>query len=325
MTFPSCNVNEEVIDLYLLDLSGSCDSYTSLYLIMRIEELPNELLSLVLEWLARADLRTLLRCRQASKRFRLLVADCLFGPTKEKIVRSNGQVQPLLMAHFQFLFRSGDCFTPTERAEMFYLTLEGDCTRPFKRLPWAQDPKKRQAFLRPRASWRDLGVSFGCGMPVTQLEIVKTYSSEEFNEEGRDHVQYMQVDLEVSSTTGHLTMGLLYDLLLCHGAVGCADAITFGTQETGSWELFLGKRLRSADTLFEYECFIASDEVLVDSSIAAGSSAILFVQGGSTDASDDDRGGNDGYVDEWEPTLLGPRPSLLPWQGPKNRIIQDDN
>lgn len=285
---------------------------------MYLTDIPTEILLVILEWLARVDLPAFLRCQATSKKLRLLVRDCIYGPVGDKAILTADQpVQPLLMRKFGPLFRSRDCFTALERGTRHFLTLEGDCTRPFKRLPWAKDIDRREAYARPDASWRDLGVSFGCRMPITQLDIVKSYSSEELNEEGRDHVQYMQADLAASSSTGALTMGLLYDLLLCGGPVGDGGAVTFGARETGSWELLLGRRLRSADVLFEYECFIAGDEDLVDSGRDAAQAAVLYVQGGTVDLFDQDRLAGVGDASDWEPEMLGPTPKLLPWQGPE--------
>lgn len=197
----------------------------------------------------------------------------------------------------------------------WFLSLNGDATRPFRRLPWASprsgndDPALRDVYLRPGASWRDLSVTFACGPPITRLEIVKSYSSEDFNEDGRDHVQHLLVDLSTSSG-GFLTMGLLYDLLLCGGAVGDDSAATFGC-ETGAWDLLLGRRLRSYDLLVEYECFIPDDEELVDSGPGAEGSAILYVRGGTVEVDDQDRRFEEPEDDdEWVPRMLGDMPRI---------------
>lgn len=188
--------------------------------------------------------------------------------------------------------------------------------------------QRREAYLRPGASWRGISVTFARGPPITRLEVVKSYSSEDFNEEGRDHVEHLLVDLPSSSSSadnggsGFLTMGLLYDLLLTHGAVGDASAATFGS-ETGAWDLLLGRRLRSYALLVEYECFIPDDEELVDLCPEAEGSAILYVRGGTTveagGGGDQDRRfeGDEGEDDDvdggpWVPEMLGERPRIRP-------------
>lgn len=204
----------------------------------------------------------------------------------------------------------------------WFLSLNGGVTRPFRRLPWAAPAPRcengnycstvlvRDAYLRPGASWRDLSVTFACGPPITRLEIVKSYSSEDLNEDGRDHVQHLLVDLS-NSGGGFLTMGLLYDLLLCGGAVGDDSAATFGC-ETGAWDLLLGRRLRSYDLLVEYECFIPDDEELVDFGPEAEGSAILCVRGGTVEVDDQDRRFEEPEDDdvEWVPQMLGDMPRI---------------
>lgn len=226
--------------------------------------------------------------------------------------------------------------------------------KPFRRLPWAAggdgdedgdgdggssfSPRRREVYLRPGASWRGISVTLARGPPITRLEIVKSYSSEDLNEEGRDHVEHLLVDLSPSSPptpatsssssggdsndngSGFLTMGLLYDLLLTHGGVGDSSAATFGA-ETGAWDLLLGRRLRSYALLVEYECFIPDDEELVDLCPEAEGSAILYVRGGTTveladqdrrfegDDDEDDDGGGAG---RWVPEMLGARPKIRP-------------
>lgn len=297
---------------------------------MLLLELPTETLLVVLEFVAGIDLPAFLRCQATSKKLHLLVHDILSSPRSpaarasgldaNKTASSPVQLQPLFVREFGPLFRSADCFTPSEREDMFFLTLEGDYTRPFKRLSWAKDVISREIFLRNEASWRNLSVTFGRGPPITQLDIVKSYSSEIFNEDGRDHIQYLQVDLAASTENGCLTMGLLYDLVLCGGWVGDNDMVTFGG-ETGSWELLLGRKLRSYDVLFEYECFIANDEDLVDRGPDAAQTAILYVQGGTVDGCDEDRLTGADDANDWEPEMLGQPPKLLPWQGPEPRRL----
>lgn len=235
-------------------------------------------------------------------------------------------VNYVLVRDFGHLFKSATCFTDAEhRRTRWFLSLEGDVARPFRRLPWAAAERGgggdedgdgeagnlREVYLRPGASWRDISVTFARASPITRLEIIKSYSSEDLNEEGRDHVQYLLVDL--SGGGGFLTMGLLYDLLLCGGEVGDDSAATFGG-ETGAWDLLLGRRLRSHDLLVEYECFIHNDEELVDSGPEAEGSAILYVRGGSVDVGDQDRRFSAFEDDEigWVPEILGERPRIQP-------------
>ncbi|KAK7697884.1 hypothetical protein SLS64_013137, partial [Diaporthe eres] len=233
-------------------------------------------------------------------------------------------VSPVLARAFAPLLSSAACFNPAERASMrWFLSLNGDVARPFRRLPWAaagggsDEVRKalRDACLRPGASWRGLSVTFARGPPVTRLEVVKSYSSEDLNEDGRDHVQHLLVDLSASG--GFLTMGLLYDLLLCGGGVGDGSAATFGG-ETGAWDLLLGRRLRSYDLLVEYECFIPDDEELVDSGPGAEGSAILYVRGGTVEVDDQDRRFREPEDDDsgWVPEMLGDRPRIRLANGP---------
>lgn len=247
-------------------------------------------------------------------------------------------MNPVLAFAFAPLFSSSACFTPEERRRArWFLSLNGDLGKPFRRLPWAAGRdrdgdvngdggiipclrQRREAYLRPGASWRGISITFARGPPITRLEIVKSYSSEGFNEAGRDHVEHLLVDLTPPSSSpssadsggsGFLTMGLLYDLLLTHGAVGDESAATFG-DDTGAWDLLLGRRLRSYELLVEYECFIPDDEELVDLCPEADGAAILYVRGGSTVEVDDQdrRFAGDGHEDDegegrWVPAMLG--------------------
>lgn len=210
---------------------------------------------------------------------------------------------------------------------MRVLTLDGDYNRPFRRLLWSKGTTRRECYLRAEASWRQLSITCGGGPPITHLDIVKSYSSEDFNEDGRDHIQYLQADFG-AYTPDHIvhpmTMGDLYNLLLCGGRVGDAGAVTFG-DETGSWELLVGSRLRSYDTLFEYECFIPSDDALVDRGPEADQSAILYVRGGTVELDDQDRRfaePEDEGSGGWTPEIFGQTPKLLPWQGPEPNIFR---
>lgn len=233
---------------------------------------------------------------------------------------SSTSVSPVLLHDFGPLFSSAACFTRAERSRMrWFLSLNGDVARPFRRLPWAcggdggddgGGTALRDAYLRPDASWRGLSVTLARGPPITRLEVVKSYSSEDLSEDGRDHVQHLLVDLSASGG-GFLTMGLLWDLLLCGGAVGDGTAATFGG-DTGAWDLLLGRRLRSYGLLVEYECFIPDDEELVDSGPGAEGSAILYVRGGTVEVDDQDRRFEEPDDDDvgWVPEMLGDVPRI---------------
>lgn len=297
-----------------------------------LTDLPAEILLPVLFHLSRISLPAFLASQATCKVFRLLAQDIISRPPapilswpettglpgEEEEEEEEDFIEdpcytwahPLLLERFGPLFHSAHCFTREERDSVrWFLTLDGDVARPFRRLPWAgAGAQAREVYLRPGASWRHLSVTFGLGPPVTRVEVVKSYSSEDFNEDGRDHVQYLLADLPRG---GFLTMGLLYDLLLCGGAVGDERAVTFG-DETGSWELLLGRRLRSYELLVEYECFIADDEDLVDMGPEAAQSAILYVRGGTVGGHDQDRRFaelEDEEV-EWVPEVLGDMPSV---------------
>lgn len=233
------------------------------------------------------------------------------------------QVHPLLAGPFGGLLTgpATGCLTPAEVAASIWPTLNGDEALPFRRLPWAAaaagDADRRAAFLRPGASWRALSVTLpgggggdsrgggaGGGGLITRLEVVRSYQTER-----DDEVSCRVVDLSFSSSSSssssspggvgrsgggggggdrcccYLTMGLLYDLLL-------SPDTHFG-RETGDWELFLGRRLRSHLLLQEYECFIPGDADLVAD---APGCAILYVQGATMvewDGEEDEEDGED--------------------------------
>ncbi|RYP03096.1 hypothetical protein DL764_005379 [Monosporascus ibericus] len=271
----------------------------------KLRDLPTELLILVLEWLGKIDLQSLIVSQLTSKQFHAAVQDVLTDAQnrdlrQDPLSEEKPAVHPLWASKFGALFNSADCFTEADRRELRYLTLDGDFTLPFRRLPWARAGLGRAAYLRPEASWRSLSLTFGQA-PITQLDLVKNYSYGG----GGDSVEYYQVDVPSSG----LTMGLFYDVLLCERA-------NYGN-ETGAWELLLGKRLRSYDVLFEYECFITDDPDLVEAGEEARQAAILYVRGGSTDEVDPlkhDRG-------TWIPHIIGKEPpKLFPWQGPEPDI-----
>lgn len=288
-----------------------------------LTDLPAEILLPVLVHLSTIDLPTFLQSQATCRVFRLLAQDVLSRPPppiwlavlteeEKEFMGHFCSPHPLLARDFRPLLSSANCFTQAEREGVrWFLTLNGDVTRPFRRLTWARDPGACERYLRPGASWQRLSVTFGFGPPVTRVEIVKNYSSEDLSsEDGRDHVQYLQADIPAG---GFLTMGMLYDLLLCGGAVGDERAATLG-RETGSWELILGARLRSYDLLLEYECFIMDDEDLVDDGPDAAQSAILLVRGGTVEGADQDRrfGELEDDAVEWVPQMLGDVPQIRP-------------
>ncbi|OTA56518.1 hypothetical protein K449DRAFT_387556 [Hypoxylon sp. EC38] len=267
-------------------------------------DLPNEILIAILEIVATLDLQSLITSQLTNRRFRALVQDAIKNVqniTAFKYEEGCGQAQihPLWKAKFKGLFNTADCFTVEERRRMAYLTLSGDYTLPFRRLPWAESDEKRKAYLHPKASWRDISLTFGRA-PITHLDVVKSYSAPE-----GDSIDYYQVELPPSG----MTMGLFYDVLLC-------DKTTY-RRETGSWELIVGRRLRSYDVLSEYECFIPDDRDLVDWGEEARQAAVLYVRGGpvshhSTTCQDEE--------DYWVGSSQN-KQRLLPWQGPIQNFI----
>lgn len=292
-----------------------------------LTDLPPEILLSILIHLSISDLATFLASQATCRTFQLLARDVLSRPptpswpvtpppTDEDRVagpRSCRLPHPVVAQKFSPLLSSADCFTKAERETVrWFLSLGGDVTLPFRRLPWARGgggAHLRERYLRPGASWQGLSVTFGLGPPVTRVEIVKNYSSsDDLNEDGRDHVQFLQVDIPAG---GFLTVGLLYNLLLCGGAAGDERAATLG-HETGSWELLLGRRLRSRELLLEYECFVVGDEDLVDDGPDAAQSAILLVRGGTVEGADQDRRFAELEEDvvEWVPEILGDAPKI---------------
>lgn len=225
-------------------------------------------------------------------------------------------LHPFLQTRFAPLFNTTDTFTADERARnvYYYLSLEGDYTLPFRRLPWAQNEAEREVYVRPEASWRRLPL-LDDG-PITHLEIVKNYTTQT-----SDKVEYMQVELPCPSAgssssmtaaaaAGQLTMGMFYDLLLSKQA-------TYGW-ETGSWELHLGTRLRNVDLLYKYECYVHNDPELLG--LDAPHCVVLNVLGGSG-CDQEFLGVN--WETCWRPRL-GPNPPIcLPWQGPLKQRIEE--
>ncbi|RYO94311.1 hypothetical protein DL766_005149 [Monosporascus sp. MC13-8B] len=290
----------------------------------KLRDVPTELLILVLEWLEKIDLQSLIVSQLTSKQFHAVVQDVLANAQNRSLRQDSlsGEkpaVHPLWASIFKGLFNSADCFTEADRRELRfltldelrelgYLTLHGDFTLPFRRLPWARTGLGQAAYLRPEASWRSLSLTFGQA-PITQLDLVKGYyygnSFDDFHGDRCDFREYYQVDVPSSS----LTMGLFYDVLLCEGA-------SYGN-ETLAWELLLGKRLRSYDELFEYERFMTDDPDLVEAGEKARQAAILYVRGGSIDEVDRLKPESG----TWIPRIIGKKtPKLCSWQGPEADI-----
>ncbi|KAI0900041.1 hypothetical protein F4806DRAFT_454850 [Annulohypoxylon nitens] len=265
--------------------------------------LPNEVLITILELVAATDLQSLILLQLTNRRLNALVQDVIrntqnFSTPSFRNPFQETQIHPFIKTKFKGLFNTADCFTSEEKARVAYLTLNGDFTLPFRRLPWAQDETKSKAYLRPEASWRNISLTFGRA-PITHLDIIKSYSAME-----GDSVDYYQLELPPSG----LTMGLFYDVLLC-------DTATY-RRETGSWGLLVEKRLRSYDVLSEYECFIPDDRDLVDYGEEARQAAVLYVRGGPVSrniASETDE-------DYWIASSQN-KQRLLPWQGPTQNFI----
>ncbi|KAI8630990.1 hypothetical protein F5Y19DRAFT_42236 [Xylariaceae sp. FL1651] len=273
-----------------------------------LHSLPTETLVLILQFLGVIDLQSTLIAQRVSRRFRGIIQDAVLyhyphylskagiAGTTETVIEIGTKINPLWQYKFKSLFNSADCFTPSERARYWVLTLDGDATLPFRRLPWAaaSDPLCREAFLRPEASWRGLSCTFGSSPPIRCLDIVKS-----FDTDTGTPVTYSQVELPASG----LTMGLLYDILLC-------EETLYGP-ETGSWELLVGKSLKSFDVLYRWGCFIIDQPGESHLVCEVEGGAILYVRGG---------GGCSKTVlgkQEWIPKRLeGTRPRFLPWQGP---------
>ncbi|KAI0172225.1 hypothetical protein GGR52DRAFT_459594 [Hypoxylon sp. FL1284] len=269
-----------------------------------LSRLPNEILIAILEELAAVDLQSLIASQRASKRFQALVQDVLYNvQNKSAATREEDdnfeemRIHPLWKSNFKGLFNTAECFTASEKKRRPFLTLDGDYMLPFRRLPWARSPSEYTAYTRPEASWHDISLTFGRA-PITHLDVVKSYSSPI-----GDTVDYYQVDLEPSG----LTMGLFFDILLC-------DKATYGI-ETGSWELILGRRLRSYDILSEYECFISDDRDLVEFGKEARQAAVLYVRGGPVNRMSVPEG-NDSWI-----ASSRAKHRLLPWQGPIQNFI----
>ncbi|KAH8204679.1 hypothetical protein TruAng_001154 [Truncatella angustata] len=267
-----------------------------------LSDVPTEILNAILEYLFLRDLQTLITSQRTGKRFRAVVQDILtrqrssspcIGTSDSELPCAHDPWDRLLWQRFRPLFAATQCFTPEERGRIIYLTIAGDSTLPFKRLPWAQDERSRGPYLRPEASWRGLSVARPGREPITHLEIIRGYQSDD-----DDTVEYLHVELP----GGVLTMGALYDVLL-------SEQVHFG-DETGDWELLLGKRLRDHDLMQEYECFIQEDSDLVDSGPDARQCAILYVQGAITGDVPSDSWP---VAHKWTPKIIGKLPRLLSW------------
>ncbi|KAH8165795.1 hypothetical protein CIB48_g2473, partial [Xylaria polymorpha] len=169
-----------------------------------LQDLPNETLILILSFLGAIDLQSTLLAQRVSRRFRGVIQDLVLYsapnaraniPSEYAAGTSGVEINPLLQAKFRGLFNSVDCFTAAERARYWVLTLDGDPTLPFRRLPWAVDSPlaSRDAFLRPEASWRGLSPTFGTSSPTRYLDVVKSFECD-----AGSPVSYFQVELPPS-------------------------------------------------------------------------------------------------------------------------------
>lgn len=286
----------------------------------QLQYIPTEVLVQILQYVRQMDFRAFLLSQVTSRIFRSIVQDMIASVNRSSLSLTRQQeipcLHPLLQTRFAPLFNTTDAFTAEERAGniYYYLSLEGDCTLPFRRLPWAQSEAEREVYLRPGASWRRLPL-LGSGRPITHLEIVKGYTTQT-----SDSVEYLQVELPSpsccsfsSAAAGQLTMGAFYDLLL-------GEQATY-KWETGSWELQLGTRLRNIDLLYEYECYVPTDPELLD--FDAPHCAVLNVLGG-TGCDQEFLGMN--WETCWRPVAGQDPPRCLPWQGPlKQRVETPDD
>ncbi|KAI0547373.1 hypothetical protein F4679DRAFT_367700 [Xylaria curta] len=271
-----------------------------------LQDVPNETLILILSFLSAIDLQSTLLAQRVSRRFRDVIQDAILYSASNSRGNSypesatgisGADINPLLQAKFRGLFNSADCFTAAERARYWSLTLDGDPTLPFRRLPWAMDSPlaSRDAFLRSEASWRRLSPTFGAAPSIRHLDVVKSFEGDLGSP-----VAYFQVDIPHPG----LSMGLLYDILLCEEALYGPD--------TGSWQLLVGKSLKSFDVLYRWGCFIIDSPGESHLVGEKPDSAILFVRGGewcSHKTIDQN---------EWTPQRLAKnsRPKFLSWQGP---------
>ncbi|KAK7908081.1 hypothetical protein PG985_015384 [Apiospora marii] len=288
----------------------------------QLQYIPPEILIQILQYVRQMDFRAFFFSQATSRIFRSIIQDMItsVGRSSSSLARQQETpcLHPLLQARFAPLFNTTDAFTADERAKniYYYLSLEGDCTLPFRRLPWAQSEAEREVYLRPEASWRRLPL-LGSGGPITHLEIVKGYTTQT-----SDSVEYLQVELpppsscsssSSSNAAGQLTMGTFYNLLL-------GEQATY-KWETGSWELHLGTRLRNIDLLYEYECYVPTDPELLD--FDAPQCAVLSVLGG-TGCDQEFLGVN--WETCWRPVVGQSPPRCLPWQGPlKQRVDTSDD
>jgi hypothetical protein len=271
-----------------------------------LSDLPVELLEAILEHLYIVDSATFLVSQATDRRFRdvakrilsRLYHDYDFPDCDFSLYYPN--FNSLLDDKFAYLFVPLDCFTQNEKDSQnsFYLTIAGNHTLPFKRLPWAQMTLFRQAYLRSEASWRDLSITEPWLKPITRFEIIREYSGDE----NGDEIEYFRLDL---LDRGILTMGLLYDTLL-------DEKVHFGN-ETGHWAFHMGMRLRDHDLLQQYTTFIDGDDDLVDRSENSKQCAILHIEGANVDSDDEMPSFPVGH--DWEPTMMEPdRLRFLNWE-----------
>ncbi|KAI1337535.1 hypothetical protein F5Y15DRAFT_390669 [Xylariaceae sp. FL0016] len=118
-------------------LKGEASLGRRRYFIMTaLADLPSELLVHILHLLAAQDLTTVLIAQRTSRRIHALIQDII--STLNKTSQNANwplQVHPLLTGAFYPLFHSAAAFSPAERCSRRFLTLDGDFTLPFRRLP----------------------------------------------------------------------------------------------------------------------------------------------------------------------------------------------
>lgn len=175
------------------------------------------------------DLSTLMTSQSVCRRFQTTILFVLSCPT----AHANSDpdqlaIHPALTSRFYALFQFDRRHRLYNWEEMKRLPdFEVDS---FRTLPWAQTDSERVLYLRPEASWRHLRVTRGRHI-ITKLDLCKF----RIMGLGVSQMQYFQVDLPSSG----LTMGILYDLVLC------LDATKY--RRPRWWRLLPGRHLSSYD------------------------------------------------------------------------------
>lgn len=323
--------------------------------------LPVELLLPILDILCALDLRSLLRCQATCSLFHLLISKYLGGkgptqfifrgskfhdrqPGASWLHELNQRVYPELLDHFALLLQCTRHPTMSESSDGHQLHL------PFRLLDWAKDETRRRAFLRPEASWRRIGVTFGCtATRITHVDIVKSFRSHQWSENGqldrRSHSQYLQLELPSSDVSDsdssasssssesdlllprdHLTFGLLYNLNVTSGGIGDIQSATHNFGKQG-WEIYFGKRLRSYDWIINHPFHLGLDEheeimeheassVVLNVMGEATLSAFGYVGKPWTDMISKEEEEHENGLG-WTPKVIGEGPKLRAWQGPE--------